>query len=189
MDNDPKSKGHVKLMTLHAAKGLEFPVVFLCGLEEGLFPHYFSKDNQDSLNEERRLCYVGITRAMEKLLISYAQKRKLFGREEFRVPSRFLQEIPANLIQEKKKSVFLKVPAKIQLGKNYQDSNTELNPRSKNIDKTKIRSSKKVKPAKFGIGRIIDQDGSGDKARVYIDFGEQGSKWLLLRYANLEVLN
>ena len=102
---------HVQLMTLHAAKGLEFPIVFLCGLEEGLFPNYFSKDDPVALNEERRLCYVGITRSMEKLFITYAKKRRLFGREESRIRSRFIGEIPTNLLQERSKKIFVKYPS------------------------------------------------------------------------------
>lgn len=104
---------HVQLMTLHAAKGLEFPVVFLCGLEEGLFPNYFAKDDPGALNEERRLCYVGITRSMEKLYITYAQKRRLFGKEESRIRSRFIAEIPTKLMQERSKKIFVKYPHKI----------------------------------------------------------------------------
>lgn len=182
--------GNVQLMTLHAAKGLEFPIVFLCGLEEGLFPHYFSKDSPDALNEERRLCYVGITRSMEKIFISYAQKRRLFGREEFRIRSRFITEIPINLIEERKKQIFSSnrnnfyKQAEFVSGYSKEQSskfNTKLD--------IKKPGGKKVKHDKFGIGVIIDQDGSGDKARVNIDFGKNGVKWLLLSYANLEVLN
>lgn len=167
--------GNVQLMTLHAAKGLEFPIVFLCGLEEGLFPHYFSKDNPDTLNEERRLCYVGITRSMEKIFITYAQKRRLFGREEFRIRSRFVTEIPINLIEERKKQIFV--------GKK------SVFPSREHREHNKKPTGKKVRHDKFGIGVIIDQDGSGEKARVNIDFGKNGVKWLLLSYANLEVLN
>ncbi len=103
---------HVQLMTLHAAKGLEFPVVFLCGLEEGLFPHYFSKDDPSALNEERRLCYVGITRSKERVFLSYAQKRRLFGREELRIRSRFIAEIPSKLLEVRKKQIFIRYPEK-----------------------------------------------------------------------------
>lgn len=107
-----KQEDHVQLMTLHSAKGLEFPIVFLCGLEEGLFPHYLSKDDPLALNEERRLCYVGITRSMEKLFVTYAQKRRLFGREESRRRSRFIGEIPTKLIKERTKQIFVKYPIK-----------------------------------------------------------------------------
>ncbi len=179
--------GNVQLMTLHAAKGLEFPVVFLCGLEEGLFPHYFSKDSPDALNEERRLCYVGITRSMERIFISYAQKRRLFGREESRIRSRFINEIPENLIEERKKQMF------ISNRNNFQKSigfiKQEKSETGKKKSDLKKSAGKKVKHDKFGIGFIIDQDGSGDKIRVNVDFGKNGVKWLLLSYANLEVLN
>jgi len=183
------SIGNVQLMTLHAAKGLEFPIVFLCGLEEGLFPHYFSKDSPDALNEERRLCYVGITRSMEKIFISYAQKRRLFGREESRIRSRFVTEIPENLIEERKRQVFVRDRNNYQKSNYFTSSHTEgqaaIKPRS-NIKKP---HGKKVKHDKFGIGVIIDQDGSDDKVRVNVDFGKNGVKWLLLSYAKLEVLN
>ncbi|MGI9215182.1 MAG: UvrD-helicase domain-containing protein, partial [Gammaproteobacteria bacterium] len=166
--------GNVQLMTLHSAKGLEFPLVFLCGLEEGLFPHYFSKDNPDSLNEERRLCYVGITRSMQKIFISYAQKRRLFGREEFRIPSRFIAEIPNHLIEERKKQIFISINKK----DNY-----------KGLKQKHNQAVKKVRHNKFGVGIIIDRDGSGDKTRINVDFGVNGIKWLLLSHASLEVLN
>lgn len=172
--NNQSELGYVKLMTLHAAKGLEFPMVFLCGLEEGLFPHYFSKDNQDTLNEERRLCYVGITRSMQQVFISYAQKRRLFGREEARMPSRFIREIPSNLIAEQTKKIFVSKPKSRIFKKSHHPTRS---------------SGTKVRHNKFGMGVIIDRDGSGDKSRVHVDFGKNGVKWLLLSYANLEVLN
>lgn len=181
--------GNVQLMTLHAAKGLEFPLVFLCGLEEGLFPHYFSKDNLDTLNEERRLCYVGITRSMQKIFISYAQKRRLFGREEFRSPSRFINEIPSYLIKEHKKQIFVsrsKDPAKSYLRSEQYISNIA-EQHSKN--KYTNHQLKKVRHNKFGVGIVIDRDGSGEKARINVDFGHNGIKWLLLNHASLEVLN
>ena len=90
----------VQLMTLHSAKGLEFPLVFLAGMEENLFPHRMSLEEPGRLEEERRLCYVGITRAMEKLMITYAESRRLHGSETFNTPSRFIREIPAQLLQE-----------------------------------------------------------------------------------------
>lgn len=98
-----EGKGGVQLMTLHAAKGLEFPLIFMCGVEEGLFPHHFSKDDPQALAEERRLCYVGITRAKQKLFLTFAEVRRLFGREEARRVSRFISEIPSHLIDEERR--------------------------------------------------------------------------------------
>jgi DNA helicase-2/ATP-dependent DNA helicase PcrA len=97
--NTPKG---IQMMTIHAAKGLEFPVVFLCGMEEGLFPHYFSQQQSNSVEEERRLCYVGITRAKQKLYLSYARMRRVFGKMEPRRPSRFINELPASLLHEER---------------------------------------------------------------------------------------
>ena len=180
---------NVQLMTLHAAKGLEFPIVFLCGLEEGLFPHYFSKDIPDALNEERRLCYVGITRSKEQLFISYAQKRRMFGREESRIRSRFIAEIPDSLIEERKKQIFIHNKNNFQKSMRFAPTTADQKFNSSNLSaKPKIRG-KRVKHDKFGIGFVVDQDGGGDKARVSVDFGKNGVKWLLLTYANLEVLN
>lgn len=179
----------VQLMTLHAAKGLEFPIVFLCGLEEGLFPHYFSKDIPDALNEERRLCYVGITRSKEQLFISYAQKRRMFGREESRIRSRFVAEIPDNLIEERKKQIFIHNKNNFQKSIRFAPTVADQKFHSSNLAAKPKIQGKRVKHDKFGIGFIVDQDGNGDKARVSVDFGKNGVKWLLLTYANLEVLN
>ena len=180
---------NVQLMTLHAAKGLEFPIVFLCGLEEGLFPHYFSKDIPDALNEERRLCYVGITRSKEQLFISYAQKRRMFGREESRIRSRFVAEIPDNLVEERKKQIFIHNKSNFQKSMRFTPKITDLKFNSSNLSAQQKIQGKRVRHDKFGIGFIVDQDGGGDKARVSVDFGKHGVKWLLLTYANLEVLN
>lgn len=173
----------VQLMTLHSAKGLEFPVVFICGLEDGLFPHHFSKENPKSLEEERRLCYVGITRAMQKLYLTYAEKRRLFGRDESRMPSRFIHEIPKNLIMESSRKVSLSYPFRVSF-------NTLLTSPAKTPFKTTDDSGyclgQRVRHPKFGEGTVIDHEGMGERARVHIHFDKFGSKWLALSFAKLE---
>lgn len=179
----------VQLMTIHSAKGLEFPVVFICGLEEGLFPHYFSRDNKESLEEERRLCYVGITRAMQRLHLSYAEKRQQFGREEERSVSRFLNEIPENLLKEVNRK--LKVRAAYSLN-NREDTASKSSllgkifAYSNNVDEGGFCLGQRVLHTKFGEGTILDQEGRGERARVHVQFDRYGSKWLALAYAKLE---
>jgi len=165
------------LMTLHSAKGLEFPMVFMVGLEEGLFPSHRSVDDIASLEEERRLCYVGITRAMKHLHISYAESRRLYGKETYPRPSRFLKEIPPEFLQEIRvranvtKPVAVKKSSKSTIG----TSGT-------------YRLGQRVSHAKFGEGVVLQVDGQGDQERVQINFAKVGMKWLMLSYAKLDVL-
>jgi DNA helicase-2/ATP-dependent DNA helicase PcrA len=167
----------VQLMTLHSAKGLEFPMVFMVGLEEGLFPSHRSVDDIASLEEERRLCYVGITRAMKHLTISYAESRRLYGKETYPRPSRFLKEIPAEFIQEIRvranitKPVITKKTSKSTIG----TSGT-------------YKLGQRVRHAKFGEGVVLQVDGDGAQERVQINFAQAGMKWLMLSYAKLEML-
>jgi DNA helicase-2/ATP-dependent DNA helicase PcrA len=158
----------VQLMTLHTAKGLEFPVVFLAGMEEGLFPHERSSDDIDKLEEERRLCYVGMTRAMKKLYLTCAEARRLHGRELNAYPSRFIRELPAELIEEVRLRQSVILPH--------------------HIDETEIEGlslGQRVRHAKFGEGVILNHEGKGAHARVEIKFGDDSTKWLVLAYANL----
>lgn len=179
----------VQLMTLHAAKGLEFPVVFLCGLEEGMFPSSQSQDEPGRLQEERRLCYVGITRAMKKLFISYAESRRLYGSEKINAPSRFIREIPANLIEEVRlKSTITRpmsssrtvstAPAKIPRKKRMQED----------VANAPYRLGQRVRHKKFGEGVVLDCEGSGPNAQIHINFTEVGEKRLVMQYAKLEEL-
>ncbi len=171
----------VQMMTLHSAKGLEFPLVFLAGLEEGLFPHQMSLDEPGRLEEERRLCYVGITRAEQALVISYAEQRQLHGQTRFNRPSRFLDELPEELINE--------VRAKV---KTYQTSyQPKIGTKRTSLKRgTKTESGfaigQRVNHAKFGEGVIVNAEGSGSSARVEVNFQSAGRKWLVLNYANLE---
>lgn len=183
----------VQLMTLHSAKGLEFLVVFICGLEDGLFPHHFSRDNKESLEEERRLCYVGITRAMRSLHLTYAEKRQQFGREEERCASRFLKEIPEQLVQEINRKL------KVRPAYGYQD-NRKINTISLvgKVFNYAMASGdslgegfclgQRVLHAKFGEGTVLDQEGQGERARIHVQFDTHGSKWLALAYAKLEAV-
>ena len=169
----------VQLMTLHSAKGLEFPLVFLVGLEEGLFPHQMSIEEEGRLEEERRLCYVGITRAETQLVLCYAEQRRLYGNTLYGIPSRFLKEIPDTLIEEIRPKV-----------NTYINSwQREIKPRPKTrSNETGMSVGQRVAHAKFGEGTITDVEGSGSHARVQVNFADAGSKWLVLSYANLQSL-
>ena len=170
----------VQLMTLHSAKGLEFPVVFICGAEEGLFPHHFSKDDPQALEEERRLCYVGITRAMRKLFITHAEKRRLFGREEARKKSRFVSEIPDNLLEIVGSRLYSK-PANTFF---YSQVAPDRNNGSDHFT-----LGQRVRHPIFGIGTVVDQEGSADKIRINVHFDKVGPKWLVLSFAKLELVS
>ena len=173
----------VQLMTLHSAKGLEFPLVFLAGMEEGLFPHKMSMDNIAGLEEERRLCYVGITRAKEKLYLSYAESRRLHGDVTLCRPSRFIKEIPSSLIDE----IRLKSTIKRMGSQNSTTSNNQVRGHI-DIPKTELSLGQRVLHGKFGEGVVLNYEGQGSNARVQVNFDSKGSKWLVLSYANLRVI-
>jgi DNA helicase II / ATP-dependent DNA helicase PcrA len=164
----------VQLMTLHSAKGLEFPLVFLAGMEENLFPHRMSLEEPGRLEEERRLCYVGITRAMEKLVITYAESRRLHGGETFNTPSRFIREIPPGLLQEVRLHTTVSRPVSSILQAQVPDTGLSLGQR--------------VYHQLFGEGIVLNFEGRGASARVEVNFDQEGSKWLVLQYANLQLL-
>ncbi|HEC11958.1 MAG TPA: DNA helicase II [Acidiferrobacteraceae bacterium] len=171
----------VQLMSLHSAKGLEFPVVFLTGLEEGLFPHQRSTEEPGRLEEERRLCYVGMTRAMQQLYISWAQSRRLHGREAYASPSRFLSEVPADLVHDIRPTTTVSRP---------QAAMMEGNPLDEALggEQGAIKLGGRVHHAKFGEGVVLRCEGRGEYARVQVNFEGTGSKWLVLAYANLQPL-
>ena len=160
----------VHLMTLHAAKGLEFPLVFLCGMEDGLFPHQHSLEEPAKLEEERRLCYVGITRAREKLYLTLAENRRLHGAEHNAFPSRFLREIPPRFVREVRLGGTVTRPAAV----------------AARADSGPFRLGQQVLHPTFGEGTVVNYEGSGAHARVQINFSHGGSKWLVLAYARLE---
>ena len=164
----------VQLMTLHSAKGLEFPRVFIAGMEENLFPHKMSADDPDQLEEERRICYVGITRAMEKLTLSFAESRRLHGQESFNRISRFIKEIPNDCIHEIRLKTEIKRPVNYGSGASqtsHEDSGLYLGQR--------------VAHKIFGEGVVIHFEGEGGNGRVQVNFDNEGSKWLIMQYANL----
>ncbi|MFO1369292.1 MAG: DNA helicase II [Marinagarivorans sp.] len=167
----------VQLMTLHSAKGLEFPLVFLVGVEEHLFPHKMSADTKEGLEEERRLCYVGITRAMHKLILTYAESRRLYGSETHNPPSRFLREIPSELIQEVRVKSTIVIPA------NQRFKQQDIS------DAPGLRLGQSVNHSVFGEGVILQFEGQGPAARVQVAFESAGTKWLVAQYAKLEPLN
>ncbi|MFB4391261.1 MULTISPECIES: DNA helicase II [unclassified Pseudomonas] len=171
----------IQLMTLHSAKGLEFPYVFLVGMEEGLFPHKMSLEEPGRLEEERRLAYVGITRAMRQLVMTYAETRRLYGSETYNKVSRFVREIPAGLVQEVRLSNSVSRPFG---GAKTTGSNLFANA---NIPQTTFNLGQRVQHSVFGEGIILNFEGSGAQARVQVNFAE-GSKWLMLGYAKLEAI-
>lgn len=178
----------VNLMTLHAAKGLEYPVVFIVGLEEELFPHKMSIEEPRGLEEERRLCYVGMTRAMKKLYLLHAETRHLYGTERFCQPSRFIQEIPTELLDTVRPS------AKVSRPKNYVENNyfyQSRQPQRKSLPTddagdTGFKIGQRVSHKKFGTGIILNYEGQGEHTRIQIKFSKHGTKWLVANYAKLD---
>ena len=168
-----------QLMTMHSAKGLEFKLVLITGLEESLFPHGRSMESASQLEEERRLCYVAITRAMEKLYVTHAESRRLHGTDTFNPPSRFLKEIPKDLIDEIRPRAQTNIPYN---RKDFTETKIEF---EKEIG---IALGQKVKHKKFGEGIVLNYEGSGESARVQVNFDQSGTKWLVMAYANLESL-
>ena len=166
----------VQLMTLHSAKGLEFPIVFLVGLEDGLFPSAKSTEEPGRLEEERRLAYVGITRARRHLILSYAESRRLHGLETYGRPSRFLREIPGELLHEVRPRVQVSRPLAPARGHAVLD------------DVAPLKLGQRVRHVKFGEGVVVDCEGRGDHTRVQVNFEDAGQKWLVLAYAQLEML-
>jgi DNA helicase II / ATP-dependent DNA helicase PcrA len=166
----------VQMMTLHTAKGLEFPMVFLSGMEDGLFPHQRSLNDLDGLEEERRLCYVGMTRAMKQLFLTYAEQRRLHGVDNYGVPSRFIKETPEELIEEIRPRVQVVRP--VAVGR--------FRPEEPAV--AGVRLGARVRHGKFGEGVILNVEGNGAHARVQVSFESQGTKWLMVQYANLEPL-
>jgi DNA helicase-2/ATP-dependent DNA helicase PcrA len=164
----------VQMMTLHTAKGLEFPVVFLAGMEDGLFPHQRSIADLASLEEERRLCYVGATRAMRQLYITYAEQRRLYGVDQYGQPSRFIGELPPDLVEEIRPRLQVSRPAFVKRSSILDEAPTHA-----------MRMGSRVRHAKFGDGVVLNFEGNGPQARVQVNFESQGTKWLMLSYANL----
>lgn len=164
---DTQASSQIQLMTLHSAKGLEFPAVFLVGVEDDLFPHKMTHADDNQVEEERRLCYVGMTRAKEKLYISYAETRRLYGQEMYQRPSRFIREIPTEQVENLRVKKSFK-PTKIKTTFSFQ-------------------LGQAVNHEKFGDGIVLNYEEDGDNSRIQVRFTEHGVKWLLCAYAKLSV--
>lgn len=181
----------VQLMTLHTAKGLEFPLVFLAGVEEGLFPHQMSIDEPGRLEEERRLCYVGITRAMQQLYLSYAERRRLYGQEKYHAPSRFIMELPSDCLQEVRARASIVRPSHSHHSHQHYQAATKkrfvFDQAEQQHDGLKM--GQYVRHQKFGEGVITQFEGQGAQARVQVHFKKAGSKWLVMSYAKLEKIS
>lgn len=172
----------VQLMTLHSAKGLEFPQVFMVGMEQNTFPNY-RVINEGNLSEERRLCYVGMTRAMQNLTLSYAEKRWLYGKEQYFLPSCFLKELPDSCLQE--------VRLKTQIHSSAQAKSSSQATKIKEAqatNETGFRLGQRVRHATFGEGTIINCEGAGEQSRVQVAFNGAGIKWLVTQFAKLEAV-
>lgn len=167
----------VQLMTIHTAKGLEFPLVVMAGVEEGMFPSNMSNEEPDRLEEERRLAYVGMTRAMQQLVITYAETRRLYGQDKYHTISRFVREIPSDFIEEIRLRSQVAQPVYNRFS--GQASHTSF------VD-SGYALGERVKHAKFGEGTVLNYEGSGEHGRVQVHFDDIGSKWLMLAYAKLE---
>ncbi|MBI0438943.1 DNA helicase II [Dickeya dianthicola] len=167
----------VQLMTLHSAKGLEFPQVFVVGMEEGMFPSQMSLDEGGRLEEERRLAYVGVTRAMQKLTLTYAESRRLYGKETYHRPSRFIGELPTECVEE------VRLRASVSRPVNHQRLGTPISQSD-----TGYKLGQRVRHAKFGEGTIVNVEGSGEHCRIQVAFAGQGIKWLVAAYARLDTV-
>ena len=168
----------VQLMTMHSAKGLEFPLVFLSGMEDGLFPHQRSVADPNGLEEERRLCYVGITRAKQSLYVTFAEQRRLHGMDSSSRPSRFIAEIPSEFVEEVRPRVQVSRPLTAGRKSAATKPGAELG----------IHLGQQVRHGKFGDGVILNCEGQGAHARVEVNFETAGTKWLVLSYANLDLM-
>ncbi|MEW5249638.1 DNA helicase II [Microbulbifer sp. 2201CG32-9] len=175
----------VQLMTLHSAKGLEFPLVFMAGVEENLFPHKMSAQEPGRMEEERRLCYVGITRAMQKLYITYAENRRLFGSENHNSPSRFIGEIPPDLVCEVRLKTEISRPL---FNPDYGKVGRLSDPPPDFDDLPPLALGGRVEHPKFGEGTVVQFEGNGPRARVQVNFDDAGSKWLVVTMAKLQPL-
>lgn len=195
IDEAPDEEESVILMTLHSAKGLEFPVVFLVGMEEGLFPHARSLDDQSSLEEERRLAYVGMTRAREELFLTYAYSRQVFGAMQNNRVSRFVDDVPEGLLDDRRPSKVAPAPwagsprSGPSLWEQMQKRSVAGPPQrsERPASLSPYRVGQKVKHAKFGVGTVVATQGDGDDAQVTVAFPDAGIRKLMLAYAKLEI--
>ena len=171
----------VQLMTLHSAKGLEFPLVFICGLEEGMFPSQQSGDDPTRLEEERRLCYVGMTRAMQKLYLCHAESRRLYGQEQYHKASRFIREIPVEYLEE--------IRLTTQVSRPTQTNRFGSAASHVAFENTGFQLGQRVLHEKFGEGTVLNYEGVGAQSRIQVNFDQLGSKWLMTGYAKLQAIS
>jgi DNA helicase-2/ATP-dependent DNA helicase PcrA len=176
------NQNYVQLMTVHSAKGLEFPVVFLVGLEEDLFPIRQRVNQPSNIDEERRLCYVGMTRAMQSLNISHATRRSLYGETIYSRNSIFLDEIPRNFLN------YIKNPNSNSVITSFEDVKNPPQKMVSSSSDSKYAIGQLVSHTKFGLGTILNYEGSGDSMRLQIKFQKVGTKWLISAYAKLEIV-
>ena len=198
-------RARVTLMTLHSAKGLEFNVVFLAGMEEGLFPHKLSADDNAGLEEERRLCYVGMTRAKDRLVLTWVRERRIYGRmsQEGTRPSRFLAEVPQELLDPLNATMFASRPRTTwgnavnsvegvekffsQRGQAFKDAGSApAIPRSRPAAPARWRQGSRVRHPKYGVGTVLESEGEGENTKVTVSFPGYGRKKLVERFASLE---
>lgn len=190
LDSYDKPEDAVSLMTVHSAKGLEYPVVYLVGLEEGVFPHSGALRDENGIEEERRLCYVGMTRAMEKLTITSAAERLRFGQRTYGQPSRFLREIPEEVTETLTPRRSFGSASGVRSGvakgeSNYDYSYTQESP--DDAGDGVVQVGLRVRHANFGSGEVIGVEGSGPSTKLTVRFARAGVKKLVLKYANLEL--
>ena len=157
-------------------------MVFLAGMEENLFPHRMSMDDLDGLEEERRLCYVGLTRAMQQLYLCYAEVRRMHGNENYNMPSRFIREIPSELLRE------VRINAQVERPVSFGSRVSNLCQNNATDTEQGLSLGQRVSHAHFGEGHIINVEGSGNRTRVQVNFDYEGVKWLMLSHANLQGL-
>jgi DNA helicase-2/ATP-dependent DNA helicase PcrA len=188
-DEIPEGEDHggvVTMMTLHTAKGLEFPTVFLTGMEDGIFPHSRTLGEKDEVEEERRLAYVGLTRARERLYLSRAESRSTWGAPNYNPPSRFLDEIPEDVIQWRNETSAS--PSASFVKRSRTVSSPPPRATGKKITAIELHVGERVSHDTFGLGTVVSVAGEADKAEATINFGQFGEKRLLLRYAPVEKL-
>ena len=188
-DEIPEGEDHggvVTLMTLHTAKGLEFPTVFLTGMEEGIFPHSRTLGEKDELEEERRLAYVGLTRAQQRLYLSRSEYRTTWGAPSYNPPSRFLEEIPDDVIEWRNAGASHSYASRVTSRRVATPPPPR--PTGKKVAAMELAVGDRVSHDTFGLGTVIATAGEGDRAEATINFGQYGEKRLLLRYAPVEKL-
>jgi DNA helicase-2/ATP-dependent DNA helicase PcrA len=185
-DEIPEGEDHggvVTLMTLHTAKGLEFPTVFLTGLEDGIFPHSRTLGEKNEIEEERRLAYVGLTRAKQRLYLTRAESRSSWGAPNYNPPSRFLDEIPEDVIEWRNNRASLP-----RISARRDSSVSPPRATGKKNAVMELLVGERVSHDTFGLGTVLSVSGEGDRAEATINFGQYGEKRLLLRYAPVEKL-